>query len=61
MLDYQEEAVLDEDIAVGEVYTVLRMGMLRFYLGTKSLTDEDDKEHDEEKSEENNDVHTRHT
>lgn len=42
ILDYQEEAVFDEDITVGELYTVLRMGVLRFYLCTKSLTDEDD-------------------
>ncbi|XP_049437634.1 uncharacterized protein LOC125891993 isoform X1 [Epinephelus fuscoguttatus] len=56
ILDYQEEAVLDEDITIGDLYTVLKMGMLRFYLCTKSLTDEDDEEHDEEKSDENNDV-----
>ena len=56
ILDYQEEAVLDEDITIGDLYTVLKMGMLRFYLCTKRLTDEDDEGHDEEKSDENNDV-----
>lgn len=55
ILDYQEEAGLDEDVTIGDLYTALKMGMLRFYLCTKSLTDEDD-EHDEEKSDENNDA-----
>lgn len=53
IVDYQEEAVFDEDITVGELYTVLRMGVLRFYLCTKSLTDEDD-EYDGGKSDVNN-------
>lgn len=35
ILDYQEDAVLDADITVGELYSLLKMGMLRFYLCTK--------------------------
>lgn len=51
---------MDEDITVGELCAVLRMGMLRFHLCAKSLTDEDDEEH-EEKSDEKNDVQPRDT
>lgn len=42
ILDYQEETVFDEDMTVGELYNVLKMGVLRFYLCTKALVDEDD-------------------
>lgn len=42
ILDYQEEAVLDEDVTIRELYMVLRMGVLRFYLCTKCLTDNDE-------------------
>lgn len=38
----QEEAVLDEDVTIRELYMVLRMGVLRFYLCTKCLTDNDE-------------------
>lgn len=56
ILDFQEEAVFDDNITVGELYTVLKMGVLRFYLCTKNLPDEDDKEYDKEKAAEENDV-----
>lgn len=36
ILDYQEEAVLDDEVTVGEFYSLLKLGMLRFYLCTKS-------------------------
>ncbi|XP_051922545.1 uncharacterized protein LOC127601386 [Hippocampus zosterae] len=41
ILDFQEDAVLDDDVSVGELYSVLKMGMLRFYLCTtlKEFTD----------------------
>ncbi|XP_070397922.1 uncharacterized protein [Nothobranchius furzeri] len=47
VLDYQEEAVLDDDISVGELYSILKMGMLRFYLCTRRLSYEDEGEEDE--------------
>lgn len=55
ILDYQEEAVLDEDVTIGELYMVLRMGVLRFYLCTKCLTDND------EESDVNNNAQHRET
>lgn len=44
ILDYQENAVLDDDVTVGEHYAVLKMGVLRFYLCTKvkDVTDTED-------------------
>ncbi|XP_061621361.1 uncharacterized protein LOC133473909 [Phyllopteryx taeniolatus] len=39
ILDYQEEAVLDEDITIGDLYKVRRMGVLQFYLCTNRLVD----------------------
>ena len=36
VLDYQDEVVLDESVTVGELYMVLKMGVLRFYLCTDS-------------------------
>ncbi|XP_035984919.1 uncharacterized protein LOC110367624 [Fundulus heteroclitus] len=54
ILDFQEEAVLDENITVGELYSVLRLGMLRFYLCTKSQISLDVEECGEEKSDESN-------
>ncbi|CAI5671030.1 unnamed protein product [Oreochromis niloticus] len=45
ILDYQEEAVFDEDVTVGELYSALKMGILRFYLCTRRFSnDEDDEE-----------------
>lgn len=44
IVDYQEEAIFDEAITVGELYSVLRMGVLRFYLCTKVPNDEDAEE-----------------
>ncbi|XP_023808456.1 uncharacterized protein LOC111946974 [Oryzias latipes] len=35
ILDYQEDAVLDENTTVGELYSLLKMGTLRFYLCTR--------------------------
>lgn len=54
ILDFQEEAVLDENVSVGELYNVLRLGMLRFYLCTKTHTSLDAEEYVEEKSDGNN-------
>uniref|UniRef100_A0A096M4T5 HECT domain-containing protein n=1 Tax=Poecilia formosa TaxID=48698 RepID=A0A096M4T5_POEFO len=36
ILDFQEEAVLDESITVGELYSLVRLGRLRFYFSTTS-------------------------
>ncbi|XP_049325043.1 uncharacterized protein LOC111189939 [Astyanax mexicanus] len=44
IVDYQEEAIFDDAITVGELYSVLRMGVLRFYLCTKVPKDEDAEE-----------------
>nr|XP_054594315.1 uncharacterized protein LOC129161848 [Nothobranchius furzeri] len=35
ILDYQEDDILEEDMTVGELYSLLKMGILRFYLCTK--------------------------
>lgn len=56
ILDYQEEAVLDDDITVGELYTVLRMGVLRFYLSSKSVANEESNESDLENLVVNDDI-----
>jgi len=56
ILDYQEEAIFDEAITVGELYSILRMGVLRFYLCTKAPKDEDDEDCDGGKSNVNEDV-----
>lgn len=42
ILDYQEESVLDDDVSIGEFYTILKMGILRFYLCTRSPEGDDD-------------------
>ncbi|CAK6970324.1 uncharacterized protein LOC125891993 isoform X1, partial [Scomber scombrus] len=47
----------DENVTVGELYMVLRMGVLKFDLCTQSMTDEDND--DEEKSDVSNDVQLR--
>lgn len=44
IVDYQEEAIFDDAITVGELYSVLKMGVLRFYSCTKVPKDEDDEE-----------------
>lgn len=44
IVDYQEEPIFDDAITVGELYSVLRMGVLRFYLCTKVPEDKDDEE-----------------
>ncbi|KAL2088710.1 hypothetical protein ACEWY4_015609 [Coilia grayii] len=44
IVDYQEETIFDDAITVGELYSVLRMGVLRFYLYTKVPEDKDDEE-----------------
>lgn len=44
IVDYQEETIFDDAITVGELYVVLRMGVLRFYLCTKAQKDEDDED-----------------
>ncbi|XP_063767224.1 uncharacterized protein LOC134883048 [Eleginops maclovinus] len=44
IVDYQEEAIFDDAITVGELYSVLRMGVLRFYLCTKVPKDKDAEE-----------------
>ncbi|XP_068187709.1 uncharacterized protein [Antennarius striatus] len=44
ILDYQEEAIFDDVITVGELYSILKMGVLRFYLCTKAPEDKDDEE-----------------
>ncbi|KAL4000587.1 olfactory receptor [Sarotherodon galilaeus] len=45
ILNYQEEVVYDEDLIIGELYSALKMGMLRFYLCTRRFSnDEDDEE-----------------
>ncbi|CAJ1069766.1 uncharacterized protein LOC119008776 isoform X1 [Xyrichtys novacula] len=44
ILDYQEEAIFDDVIIVGELYSILRMGVLRIYLCTKTPEDKDDEE-----------------
>ncbi|CAL9685205.1 unnamed protein product [Knipowitschia caucasica] len=36
ILDFKEDAVLDEDVTVGDLYSILKMGILRFYLCTKT-------------------------
>lgn len=53
ILDYQEDAVLDEDVTVGELYSVLKIGMLRFYLCTKlkDSADTEDSVHPEPEQE----------
>lgn len=56
IVDYQEEAIFDDAITVGELYSVLRMGVLRFYLCTKVKEDEEDEEYVEEQSTMNEDV-----
>lgn len=38
ILDYQEDAVLDEDVTIGELYSLLKMGILRFYLCTRKMS-----------------------
>ncbi|XP_076880222.1 uncharacterized protein LOC143528391 [Brachyhypopomus gauderio] len=45
IVDYQESE-LDDDVTIGELYSVLKMGILRFYLNTRFLTDEDESESD---------------
>ncbi|CAL9686254.1 unnamed protein product [Knipowitschia caucasica] len=42
IVDYQEEAILDDGVTVGDLYETLKMSMLRFYLWTKSLPDDED-------------------
>ncbi|XP_060769742.1 uncharacterized protein LOC132879973 isoform X2 [Neoarius graeffei] len=44
IVDYQEEAIFDDVITVGELYSLLRVGVLRFYLCTKVPKDDDDEE-----------------
>lgn len=39
-----QEAQVDEDVSVGEYYETHKLGLLRFYLFTKTLTSEDDPE-----------------
>lgn len=41
VFDFQE-SVLEDEISVGELYTVLKMGMLRFYLSTNSIPNSDE-------------------
>lgn len=51
ILDYQEDAVLDDDVTLGKLYSVLKMGALRFYLctnikeATNAAHTEPEKEH----------------
>lgn len=40
---------MDEDVTIGELYAALRMGVLRFYLSTKRLSNKYDKEYGGEK------------
>lgn len=42
-------------------YMVLKIGMLRFYLCIKSLPNEDEKDYDEEKPDDKNDLQLRGT
>lgn len=39
-----QEAQVDEDVSVGDYYETHKLGLLRFYLFTKTLTSEDDPE-----------------
>lgn len=57
ILDYQEETIFDNVITVGELYSILKMGVLCFYLCTKAPEDTDDEECDGGKSDVNKDVH----
>ncbi|XP_049930770.1 uncharacterized protein LOC126408977 [Epinephelus moara] len=57
ILDYQEETIFDNVITVGELYSILKMGVLRFYLCTKAPEDTEDEECDGGKSDVNKDVH----
>ncbi len=41
VFDFQESE-LEEEITVGELYTLLKMGMLRFYLSTKCIPPDDE-------------------
>ncbi|XP_073808037.1 uncharacterized protein isoform X2 [Danio rerio] len=56
ILDYQEEAVFDEDVTVGDLYYALKMGMQRFYLCTKKISNDEDDD-DEEEAFENGETH----
>lgn len=46
ILDYQEEVIMDVAIAVGELYGLLKMGILRFCLCTESPTDVGEKDNE---------------
>lgn len=46
ILDDQEEVIMDEAITVRELFGVLKLGALRFYLCTKSPVDVGDKDNE---------------
>ncbi|KAK7886626.1 hypothetical protein WMY93_026247 [Mugilogobius chulae] len=46
IVDFRGEPMIDDKVTVGEMYDLLKKGMLRFYLSTQKLQDADGNEED---------------